>query len=161
MKRFLLFICSILGLSCGSGAPEEDLKARIETKLKDALTQFEPTNNAFLFTVYHNDTSIVQVVHRSYIEQTHQPNDEFGLVISVTFDPTFPKEVENHKKFKELAISKMFVSYELDEIPCYALDLDKDATKGAEVLTTLLTDLYGFDNKSKLEIELLDQGQLK
>jgi hypothetical protein len=160
MKRSLLFICSILGFSCSGGAPTEDLETRIETKLKDALTQFEPTNNAFLLTVYHNNSVIVQVVHRSYIEQTRQPNDEFGFAINITFDPTFTGETHNHKNFKNLAISKLFVDYEWDGIPCYALDLGADATKGAEVLTTILTDLYGFDNHSKLKIELLDQGRL-
>ncbi len=38
----------------------------------------------------------------------------------------------------------------------YALDFGTDVTKGAEVLTAILTDLYGFDNSSKLKIELLD-----
>lgn len=161
MKRLLLFAFSILGFSCTDGKPTKDLKARIEAKLKDAVTQFEPTNNTFLFTVYSNDTAMVQVVHRSYIELTRQPDDNFGLVINVTFDPTIAEEVDNHKKFKNLAISKEFVSYTWGGIPCYALDIDKNAGKGAEVLTKLLTDLYGFDNNTNLEIDLLDQGPLK
>ncbi len=161
MKRLLLFVFSILAVSCTDGKPTEDLKTRIETKLKDAVTQFEPTNNMFLFTVYSNDTAIVQVVHRSYIELTRQPDDNFGLVVNVTFDPTFAEEVDNHKKFKNLAISKEFVSYTYGGIPCYALDIDKNADKGAEVLTILLIELYGFDNDTNFETDLLDLGRLK
>ncbi len=117
MKRLLLFICSILGFSCSGGALKGDLKARIETTLHDALTQFKPSNHAFLLTVYHTNSAIVQVVHRSFIEQTSQVNDEFGFAINITFDPTFTDEIQNHKRFKDLAISKLFVHYNWDGIP--------------------------------------------
>jgi hypothetical protein len=160
MNKYLLLAIVISGLSCNSKKQTSDLHTRIESTLVDAIKKFEPTNNAFLLTIYHQDTAILQIIHRSYIEQTRKPNDEFGFVIHLAFDPTFPEEVEKHDKFKTMSIFSSFVYYEWDGIPCYALDFDKDTSKGAEIIITLLKDLYGYDTNTELEIELLDQGHL-
>ena len=64
IKKLLFVVCTFLGLSCNSDN-SADLATKIEVKLGQALKKFEPTNNAFLFSVFHNDTCIIQIVHRA------------------------------------------------------------------------------------------------
>jgi hypothetical protein len=146
-------------LSCGSDN-SADLTTRIENKLGQALKKFEPTNNAFLFSVFHNDTCIIQIVHRSYVDILRHPDNSFGFALNLTFDPTFETEKKYHEKFKQMEVFADFKPYDWDGIPCYAIDLDKDCEKASELTAKILKDLYGLDEKSKLTLELLDQGRL-
>ena len=95
IKRIFIVICTFLGLSCGSDN-SADLTTRIENKLGQALKKFEPTNNAFLFSVFHNDTCIIQIVHRSYVDILRHPDNSFGFALNLTFDPTFETEKKYH-----------------------------------------------------------------
>lgn len=159
IKKIFIVICAFLGLSCGSEKPK-DLKGKVEIKLNQALKKFEPTNNAFLLSIFHNDTCIVQIAHRSFIDITRHQDNSFGFALNLTFDQTFESEIENLKNFKQMDISNQFKYYEWDGIPCYAIDLDKDAEKASMIVADILKDLYGIDDNSKVEIELLDQGRI-
>jgi hypothetical protein len=160
MVKWIFFvICTFLGLSCGSGN-SADLTTRIENKLGLALEKFEPTNNAFLFSVFHNDTCIIQIVHRSYVDILRHADNSFGFALNLTFDPTFETELAYHEKFKQMGFFADFKPYDLDGIPCYAIDLNKDFEKASKLTAKILKDLYGLADKSKLTLELLDQGRL-
>jgi len=159
IKKWLAIICAFLGLSCGSDN-SVNLTTRIESKLEQALKKYEPTNNAFLFSVFHNDTCIIQIVHRSYVDILRLADNSFGFALNLTFDQTFEKEKAYHEKFKQMGVFADFKPYDWDGIPCYAIDFDKDFKKASELTTKILKDLYGLDEKSKLTLELLDQGRL-
>ena len=159
IKKIFIVIGTFLGLSCGSDN-STDLTTRIENKLGQALKKFEPTNNAFLFSVFHNDTCIIQIVHRSYVDILKHADNSFGFALNLTFDPTFETEKAYHEKFKQMEVFADFKQYEWDGIPCYAIDLDKDFEKASKLTAKILTDLYGLDENSKLKLELLDQGRL-
>lgn len=162
MKRFYLFLTIVfLGLSCMRINKQTQMTEKIEIKLNEALNRFEPNNSGFLFSIFQNDTCILQIVHRSFSEITRNPNNEFGFAINLTFDPTFPKEIEFQKKFANMDISKSFIYYDWEGIPCYIKDFDKDIKNIAKVTSFLLTDLYGFKNDSTFDIDLIDQGQIK
>ena len=182
MKNILFILLSITILSCSSKTSSNEknqnaengynttevdaktesmkMKDKIEKKLIDAVNQFESNNNAFLFTIFYSDTAIIQVVHASYIEALKKSNKSFGLALNVTFDPTFPQEIKNHAKFKELPISKDFTAYNWDGIPCYTLDLKTNTTRGAEIIDEILKGVYGINETNNIEIELLDQGKI-
>jgi hypothetical protein len=159
IRKLFIVICTFLGLSCGSNNSTE-LTTRIENKLGQALKKFEPTNNAFLFSVFHNDTCIIQIVHRSYVDILRHPDNSFGFALNLTFDPTFETEKALNDKFKQMAEFADFIPYDWDGIHCYAIDLDKDFKKASKLTAGILKSLYGLDEKSKLKLELLDQGQL-
>jgi len=158
-KTFIIVTAILIATSCDDLEQSNGLISRIEDKLDEAITEFEPTNSSFLFTVFHNDTAIVQIVHRSVIEQTRHDNDEFGLAINLPFDPSFESELYHHDKFKKLNLSKSFTYYEWDGIPIYALDLGLDTKKSARIITQLLSEVYGYDLRSNFEMELLDQSK--
>jgi len=136
------------------------MRTQIEQKLTEAVKSFEKPNNAFILSIFHNNVSLIQVVHSSYIEVVSQPNNEFGLAVNVTFDPSFPAELDNHKKFKQLSIFNKFTAYNWDGILCYATNVNTNVAFGAELLNTLLTELYNLSSDSRIEIELVDQGKL-
>jgi len=159
IKRMILIICAFLGLSCGSDN-STDLTKQIEDKLAQALKKFEPTNNAFLFSVFNNDTCIIQIVHRSYVDILIHTDNSFGFALNLTFDPTFETEKVNHERFKKMDVYTDFKSYDWDGIPCYAIDLDKDLKKASKLTAEILKNLYGLDEKSKLKLELIDQGRI-
>jgi hypothetical protein len=159
IKRLLFITCTLLGLSCNSDN-SADLATKIEVKLGQALKKFEPTNNAFLFSVFNNDTCIIQIVHRSYVDILRHADNSFGFALNLTFDPTIETEKAYHDKFKQMGVFADFKPYDWDGIPCYAIDLDKDFKKASELTAKILKDLYGLDEKSKLTLELLDQGRL-
>jgi hypothetical protein len=159
IKKWFVILCAFLGLSCGSDN-SVDLTTRIENELGEALKKFEPTNNAFLFSVFHNDTCIIQIVHRSYVDILRHADNSFGFALNLTFDQTFETEKAYHEKFKQMEVFADFIPYDWDGIPCYAIDLDKDFEKASKLTAKILLDLYGFDEKSKLKLELLDQGRL-
>lgn len=97
IKNIFIVTYAFLGLSCSSEKPQ-DLKSKVEIKLNQALRRFELTNNAFLLSIFHNDTCIVQIVHRSYIDMTRHQDNSFGFALNLTFDQTFKSEIENLKK---------------------------------------------------------------
>ncbi len=159
IRKLFIVICTFLGLSCGSNN-SSDMTTRIENKLEQALKKFEPTNNAFLFSVFHNDTCIIQIIHRSYVDILRHPDNSFGFALNLTFDSTFETEKALNERFKQMAEFDDFKPYVWDGIPCYAIDLDKDFKEASKLTSDILKNLYGFDEKSKLKLELLDQGQL-
>jgi hypothetical protein len=132
----------------------------LEKQLEQAVDLYSESNHAFLYTVFSNDTAVIQVVHSSYIENTRQPNDQFGLSIALSFDPSFTKEITNHERFNALPEAKQFVSNDWEGIPGYACYIGNDTKKGTQILNLLLTKVYGFDEKNSLTIELHDQGPL-
>ena len=159
IKKLIFILCAFPGLSCGSDS-STDLTERIENKLEQALEKFEPTNNAFLFSIFHTDTCIIQIVHRSYVDILRNPDNSFGFALNLTFDPTSEAEKAYHEKFKHMDVYADFKPYDWEGIPCYAIDLDQDVEKASELTAYILKNLYGLDEKSKLKLELLEQGRI-
>lgn len=159
-KNLIFTLCTFLILSCCSDN-SADLTKRIEKKLSEAIKKFEPTNNAFLFSVFHNDTCIIQIVHRSYVDILRHPDNSFGFALNLTFDPSFEAEKVYYEKFKQMEVYPDFKPYNFDGIPCYAIDLDKDIEKASKLTADILIKLYEMDEKSKLKLDLLDQGRIK
>ena len=159
IKRLFIIICVFSGFSCESDK-SNDLTSKIENKMEYALKKFESKNNAFLFSIFHNDTCIVQIVHRSYIEKTRQQFDTFGFALNLCFDTTSQQETVYLEKFQQLDISKEFVSNNWDGISCYAIDFDKNIKNAAKITALILNEIYGLDENSKLKIEVVNQGKL-
>ncbi|MFC2152530.1 hypothetical protein ACFLSE_08385 [Bacteroidota bacterium] len=159
IKRLFIIVCAFLGFSCESDK-SNDMTSKIEKKLEYALNKFESKNNAFVVSIFHNDTCLVQIVHRSYIEKTRQQFDTFGFALNLSFDTTSQQETEYLEKFKQLDISKKFAPYDWDGIPCYAIDFAIDTKSAAKITALILKDLYGLDESSNLKIEVVNQGKL-
>jgi hypothetical protein len=156
MKK-LIFILIACCLGCEN--QQVDIATKIEGKLNEAITKFEPTISQFLFTIIHNDTAIIQIVNSNEIEALQSQNGKFGMALHLAFDPTFESEIHDHERFKRMKLSEQFTYYDWQGIPCYALELGVENKKNAKLITEILTDLYGYDLKDKFEIELLDQSQ--
>jgi len=137
-----------------------DLTTRIENKLGHALKKFAPTNNAFIFSVFHNDICIIQIVHRSYVDILRHADNSFGFALNLTFDPMFETEKTYHEKFKKMEVFADFKPYDWEGIHSYAIDLDKDINKTAKIAVEILKDLYDLDEKNKFILELINQGQM-
>lgn len=130
-------------------------------ELKLVTETYGEENHGFIYDVYHGDTAIIQVVHRSFIEKLATKNNDFGLSIYLTFDPTFPKNKEIQKKFQNSTHFKEFIYCPMDGIPCYALNLTLDYSKTARILTDILVEIYGFDQTTQLSTGFHDQGPVK
>jgi hypothetical protein len=127
--------------------------------MRYALNNFKPNNKAFILDVKASQSTILQIVHRSYAEQTRHEDDSFGFALQVTFPPQF-REMRAHEKFKLSPLASGFISYTYEEIPCYVIDLGEDIVKAQELTERLLVEVYAFKDIQRLSAELSDEGEV-
>jgi hypothetical protein len=156
MKKILLSILAIFGITIGGKAQTEELQKGLIKTLTTTANRFEETNNAFLINIIKDNVVILQIVHGGLIEQVRTDENKFNFSFNVTFD----NEIDNQDKFTALEISKEFKHYEWDGIPCYALNVGNDKRKAEEIAILILTEVYGFDLKDLFEFEVYDQGRM-
>lgn len=137
------------------------LKKQLKEDLKAITEYYGESNNGFIYTVFKNDTAQIQVVHSSYIQELNAPVSEFGLAIAISFDSSFPEEMENHRKFKESEYFSKFTAYQWDGIPCYGINLKSDYDKVAVMLSRILEDIYGWNHLTNYSTDLVNQGPLR
>ena len=156
MKKILLSVLAIFGITIGGKAQTQELQTGIINTLTTTANKFEKTNNAFLINIIKDNVVILQIVHGGLIEQVRTEENNFNFSFNVTFD----NEKDNQNKFTALELSKGFKYYEWDGIPCYALNVGNDKKKAEEIAITILTKVYGFDSKDLFEFEIYDQGRM-
>ena len=156
MKKILLSILAIFGITIGGKAQTEELQTGLIKTLTASANRFEKTNNAFLINIIKDNVVILQIVHGGLIEQVRTDENKFNFSFNVTFD----NEKDNQNKFTALEISNDFKYYEWDGIPCYALNVGNDKKKAEEIAIIILTKVYGFDSKDLFEFEVYDQGRM-
>ncbi|MDO1514558.1 hypothetical protein Q2T41_18035 [Maribacter confluentis] len=156
MKKILLSILAIFGITVGGKAQTEELQTGLINTLTITANRFEKSNNAFLINIIKDNVVILQIVHGGLIEQARTEENTFNFSFNVTFD----NEKDNQNRFTALKISKDFKYYEWDGIPCYALNVGNDKNKAEEIAIKILTKVYGFDSKDLFEFEIYDQGRM-
>ncbi len=156
MKKILLSILAIFGITIGGKAQTEELKTGLIKTITVTAEKFEKSNNAFLINVIKDNVVVLQMIHGGLIEQVRTNENSFNFSFNVTFD----NEKENQNKFTSLEISKDFKYYEWDGIPCYALNVGNDKKKAEKIAITILNKVYGFDSKEMFEFEIYDQGKM-
>jgi hypothetical protein len=156
MKKILLSILAIFGITIGGKAQIEELQTGLLKTLTTTANRFEKTNHAFLINIIKDNVVMLQIVHGGLIEQVRTAENNFNFSFNVTFD----NEKDNQNKFIALEISKDFKYYEWDGIPCYALNVGNDKKKAEQIAITILTKVYGFDSKDLFEFEIYDQGRM-
>ena len=156
MKKILLSILTIFGITVGGKAQMVELQTGLRNTLTATADRFEKSNNTFLINLIKDNVVVLQIVHGGLIEQVRTKENPFNFSFNVTFD----NEKDNQKKFTALEISKDFKYYEWDGIPCYALNVGNDKKKAEEIAITILSKVYGFDSKEMFEFEIYDQGKM-
>lgn len=165
MIKLLLALASVLFIACsGKSQDKKQTLPKLEKQLHEELKAITETygepNHGFIYTVLENYSAQIQVVHSSFIQELKTNNTEFGLAIAISFDETFPDEIENHKKFKRSKYFSKFTAYEWDGIPCYGLNMKTDYEATAVMITGILKDIYGFNESTSFSTEFYDQGAL-
>ena len=156
MKKILLSILAIFGITVGGKTQTEELQTGLINTLTTTANRFEKSNNAFLINIIKDNVVILQIVHGGLIEQARTEENTFNFSFNVPFD----NEKDNQNRFTALKISKDFKYYEWDGIPCYALNVGNDKNKAEEIAIKILTKVYGFDSKDLFEFEIYDQGRM-
>nr|WP_299387544.1 hypothetical protein [Allomuricauda sp.] len=156
MKKILVSILAVFGITVGVKAQTEELQTGVLNTLTTTANRFEKSNNAFLINIIKDNTVVLQIVHGGLIEQVRTEENAFNFSFNVTFD----NQKDNQNKFTALEISKNFKYYEWDGIPCYALNVGNDKKKTEAIAITILTEVYGFDPKDMFEFEIYDQGRM-
>jgi hypothetical protein len=133
---------------------------QLHDELQLITETYSAENHGFLYSVFKNDTGLVQVIHASYVQELGAKKDEFGLAIHLAFDETFTDEIAFHEKFKASAHFAKFKAYIWDGIPCYAINLKTDYAAAANLLSEILVDIYDFDPSVPCVTEFDDQGEL-
>lgn len=165
MIKLLLVLAPLLFIACsGKSQDKKTTLPKLEKQLREELKAITETymesNHGFIYTVFENDSAQIQVVHSSFIQELKTNNAEFGLAIAISFDETFPDEIENHKKFKSSKYFSKFTAYEWDGIPCYGLNMKTDYEATAVMMTEILNDVYGFNETTRFSTDFHDQGAL-
>lgn len=135
----------------------EELKKNIEKEVMQILYVFEPINNGFVLNFIHDENTVLQVVHQSFIEQLGNSTNKFGFGLNLTFDPEFPGDNEKMKKFLETEVAAKFVSYQWEGVPCYAIDLGR-STEYVVNVSSFLLNLFGYTEN--ISFEIIDEGAL-
>ena len=156
MKKILLSILAIFGITVGGKAQIAELQTGLINTLTTTTNKFEKSNNAFLINIIKDNVVILQIIHGGLIEQVRTEENTFNFSFNVTFD----NEKDSQNRFTALEISKDFNYYEWDGIPCYALNVGNDKKKAEVIAITILTKVYGFDSKDLFEFEIYDQGRM-
>lgn len=156
MKKILLSILAIFGITLGVKAQTEELQTGLMKTLAVTSERFEKSNNAFLINIIKDNVVLLQIIHGGLIEQVRTKENSFNFSFNLTFD----NEKENQNKFIALEISKDFKYYEWDGIPCYALNVGNDKKKAEKTAITILNKVHGFDSKEMFEFEIYDQGKM-
>ena len=159
IKSYVAILLVLILNACKSDM-EKDISEALYKKLSYAFEEFEPLNKAFMLNINGNKDVTIQVVHRSYQEQTRHKNDSFGFALQITFPPT-PAGIQYHEKFKKLDESRGFLMYYYENIPCYIIDLDQDVKRTANLASKLLKEVYGYKDRDKIRLELHDEGLVK
>lgn len=150
MKKILLSILAIFGITIGGKAQTEELQTGLVNTLTTTANRFEKSNNAFLINIIKDEVVILQIIHGGLIEQVRTEENTFNFSFNVTFD----NEKDNQNRFTALEISKDFKYNEWDGTPRYALNVGNDKKKTVEIAITILTKVYGFDSKDLFEFEI-------
>jgi hypothetical protein len=127
--------------------------------MRYALDTFKPNNKAFILNVKASQNTVLQIVHRSYAEQTRHEDDSFGFALQVTF-PSHSKEVRAYEKFKASPLSSGFIPYQYEGTFCYVIDLSEDIVKAQELTERLLVEVYDFKDIQRLTVALSDEGEV-
>jgi hypothetical protein len=127
--------------------------------MRYALDTFKPSNRAFILDVQASQNTILQIVHRSYTEQTRHEDDSFGFAPQVTFPP-YVRDMKAYEKFKASSLSSHFIPYQYEETPCYVIDLGEDIAKAQELTERLLVEVYASKDTQQLTVELSDEGEV-
>lgn len=165
MKKLLWVLAPLLFLACNVTKTDvvgnlSILEKQLTEELEAITETYSEDNHGIIYTVFKNDTAIIQVVHSSFIAEVKGPDSKFGLAIAISFDETFSEEIVNHKKFKNSKYFSEFEAYEWNGVPCYAVNMEMDFQLTAKMVTDILTDIYGFTQITNFETDLHDQGSL-
>lgn len=139
---------------------DKDFEKELRGKLNYARETFEHPNKAFILNVNGSIPGMsLQIIHPGYYEKFRQRDDSFGFALHITFPPS-AQVIQFHDNFIQLDVSKEFVKYYYEDIPCYIIDLGTDVEKTVQLTTNILRDVYEYKGQSKLEIELTDEGKV-
>jgi hypothetical protein len=142
--------------------PESLVEKRIHEKpflerLNKTLSEVESTylNSGKNFGVNVSTPGVVlfQIVNRSMLESIE--DEEPGLGLHLTFDKSFSGSEQDLKLFEKQEYSKRFKSLELDGIPTYQIDLQRNNAEVKRIVKRLIEDVYQ-EKLEEIDLEIFE-----
>ena len=156
MKKIILLILSIFGITFGAQAQLESLDTGLTRVLEWSLSNLKEKNIAFLIDISKNDTIMFQIIHGGLVKEIRTVDNSFNFSIDLPFDNEPIKE----EKFKKLEISSKFIlHYTSDGISCYALNFGADANECKKITLTIMKEVYGYNSNELFKFSISNMSE--
>lgn len=121
-----------------------------------AMAGFRKENEAFVISILHKEEEILQIINQNMCEETRSETNEFGLVLSISFNVDQEKEEYyrfTHSHFKFDSTPSLYTT---EELASYFLPLANNSEKSAKIICKLLTKVYEIKSVQHLNFEMYE-----
>lgn len=121
-----------------------------------ALAGFRKENEAFVISIFHKEDEILQIINRNMADECKAENGDFGIVLSICFDPQEDQELLHRFTHSHFKFESTPAENQDDKLTYYFLPLAENSEKSAKIICKMLEKIFLIKSAQDLSFEVYE-----
>ena len=121
-----------------------------------AMAGYRKENEAFVISILHKEEEILQIINQNMAVETQSESGEFGIVLSICFEPQNEKELYYRFTHSHFKFDSTPAQDSTEELAYYFLPLANNSEKSAKIICKLLTKVFEIKSTQYLDFEMYE-----